>query len=103
MMRPAVVWFGEALPRREWEFATQAAGAAELFLVIGTSALVQPAASLPMIAKQSGARLIEVNPEPTSITRFADLAIQGKAAEIFGALGGASASEDRVRSELHRV
>ena len=84
LMRPGVVWFGEPLPPQAWEKAAVAAGSAELFLVIGTSALVHPAASLPLLGKRNGARLIEINPDPTPLSTLADLVIRGKAAEVFG-------------------
>ena len=83
LMRPGVVWFGEPLPPQAWEKAAVAAGSAELFLVIGTSALVHPAASLPLLGKRNGARLIEINPDPTPLSTLADLVIRGKAAEVF--------------------
>ena len=86
LLRPAVVWFGESLPQGAWAQAVEAAASADLFLVIGTSALVQPAASLPLLAKQNGARLVEINPDPTPLSRLADLAIRGKAAEVLGGL-----------------
>jgi len=88
LMRPGVVWFGEPLPQQAWEKAAVAAGSAEVFLVIGTSALVHPAAALPLLGKQNGARLIEINPAPTPLSPLADLAIRGKAAEVFGGLIG---------------
>jgi NAD-dependent protein deacetylase/lipoamidase len=84
MMRPGVVWFGESLPEVTWRKAAVAAASSELLLVIGTSALVQPAASLPLLGKQNGARLVEINPEPTPLSPLADLVIPAGAAEIFG-------------------
>ena len=86
LMRPGVVWFGEPLPEAAWAQAAQASAAADLFMVIGTSALVQPAASLPWIAKQNGARLVEINPFPTPLSDYADQVIRGKAAETLGKL-----------------
>lgn len=86
IMRPGVVWFGEALPEEAWGRAAAAAASCELFLVIGTSALVHPAASLPLLGKRSGARLIEINPDPTPLSDLADVTIQAKAAEVFGHL-----------------
>jgi NAD-dependent deacetylase len=86
MLRPGVVWFGESLPREEWTLAAQAAASADVFLVVGTSALVRPAASLPLLAKQRGARLIEINAEPTPLSESADLALIGRAGEILGGL-----------------
>ena len=87
LLRPGVVWFGEPLPEREWAQAAQAAATADLFLVVGTSALVQPAASLPLIAKQNRARLVEINPDPTPLSDLADCVVRGKAAEVLGKLG----------------
>jgi len=88
LMRPGVVWFGESLPPEAWGRAAEAAAAADVFLVIGTSALVQPAAALPLVAKRSGARLVEINADPTPLSDLADLTLTGKAGEILGALRG---------------
>ncbi len=77
LLRPDIVWFGEMLPEKVIEEAWQAALAAEVFMVVGTSALVQPAASLPMQAKQNGALLIEVNLEETPLSPHADHVLLG--------------------------
>lgn len=82
MLRPDIVWFGEALPFEIMDAAWSAASEADLLLVIGTSALVQPAASLPLRAKEHGAQVIEVNVEKTVITPYADLSLIGKAADL---------------------
>jgi NAD-dependent deacetylase len=82
MLRPAVVWFGEALPQEALQDAMRWAHDCELFLTIGTSAVVQPAASLPLLAAQAGACVIEVNPEETMATPHFHLSLRGKAAEI---------------------
>ena len=79
LIRPDVVWFGESLPRDQIEGAFAAASDCEVMMVVGTSAIVQPAASIPIIAKQSGAFLIEVNLDPTPLTAIADYSAQGKA------------------------
>jgi len=90
LLRPDVVWFGEMLPERVMEEATTAAGAATLFLVIGTSAVVYPAAGLPAVAGDAGAWVVEINPEPTPLSDQMDEVLRGKAAEILPALlGGA--------------
>jgi NAD-dependent deacetylase len=86
LLRPAVVWFGEPLPETEWKRATLAAAHADVFLVVGTSALVYPAASLPWVAKQSGARLVEINPDPTPLSDIADCVLRGPASEVLGSL-----------------
>lgn len=80
--RPDVVLFGELLHEGVFDRAEEAAARADLFFVIGTSAVVYPAASLPIVAKQSGAKVIEVNPEQTDISFMADVTILGKAGEI---------------------
>ncbi|HEX5732721.1 MAG TPA: NAD-dependent deacylase [Blastocatellia bacterium] len=80
--RPDVVLFGELLPVGVFERAEEASLAADLFFVIGTSAVVYPAAGLPILAKQSGARVIEVNPEQTDISFYVDVTILGKAGDI---------------------
>jgi len=80
--RPDVVLFGEFLPEGVFDRAEEAAAAADLFFVIGTSAVVYPAASLPIAAKQAGARLIEINPEQTDISLMCDVTLLGNAGEI---------------------
>ncbi len=72
-VRPDVVWFGEALPEEALSRAWRAAQECDLFLVVGTSGLVYPAAELPWVAVRNGARLIEVNPSPTPFSGRADL------------------------------
>jgi NAD-dependent protein deacetylase/lipoamidase len=88
LLRPDVVWFGELLPQREMEEAAQSSRGAELFLVIGTSALVYPAASLPEIARRHGAYLVEINIEPTPLSSLADEVVQGPAADVLPDLLG---------------
>jgi NAD-dependent deacetylase len=86
MARPGVVWFGEPLPEGMMKEAEHAAASAQVFLVIGTSAVVYPAASLIPFAKQAGARVIEINTEPTAATAIVDCVLQGPASEILPAL-----------------
>jgi NAD-dependent deacetylase len=85
-LRPDVVWFGENLPHSALEQAMLAARHCDLFFSIGTSALVQPAASLPLLAVENGAILVEINPDQTPLTRFADFALHGPAGELLPAL-----------------
>jgi NAD-dependent deacetylase len=80
--RPAVVWFGEPLDPQVLDRATEACSRAATMLVVGTSALVQPAAQLPLTAKRAGAQLIEVNLESTPLTPHADLALSGAASVV---------------------
>lgn len=81
LLRPAVVWFGESLPRGVVEAAFAAASHCQVLLSIGTSALVQPAASLPLWAKRAGAYLIEINPQPTPLSGIVDERIEEPAAQ----------------------
>lgn len=85
-LRPGVVWFGEMLPERTLEQAFVAASACDLFVVIGTSAAVYPAASLPEIARESGALTIEVNIEETAFTPRADFHLGATASAAVPAL-----------------
>jgi len=82
LLRPGVVWFGEALPRQVWQGAEAAARSAELFLVIGTSAIVYPAAGLAQIAKSSGARVVEINIAESGISAGIDEFLQGPSGEL---------------------
>jgi NAD-dependent deacetylase len=85
-LRPDVVWFGEALPADALRAASDAARACGLFFSVGTSGVVQPAASLPFEALRGGATVVEVNPDDTPLTRSADYALRGKAGEVLPAL-----------------
>ncbi|MFO1283983.1 MAG: NAD-dependent deacylase [Burkholderiales bacterium] len=71
-LRPDVVWFEEALPAEALDRAEAAARACDLMIVAGTSAEVHPAASLPWLARESGATIVEVNPVATPMSRLAD-------------------------------
>jgi NAD-dependent deacetylase len=81
-VRPDVVWFEEAMPERELTTSFRASEACDVMLVIGTSALVQPAASLPIRAKHARAKLIEVNPTATALTDLVDMHLPGPSGEI---------------------
>ncbi len=70
LLRPAVVWYGETLPREALRAALAAAENCDVFFSIGTSALVQPAASLPQLALEAGACVVEINPNATPLTRY---------------------------------
>jgi NAD-dependent deacetylase len=80
--RPDVVLFGELLPAGAFEAAAERAEMCELCFVVGTSAVVYPAASIPEIARAAGAYIVEVNPERTLLSDFCDEALTGKAGEI---------------------
>ena len=81
LIRPGVVWFGEMLPEDAWDKSEKAAQRCDVFMTVGTSALVVPAAYLPFTAASQGAYVIEVNPEETEFTRYADLSLRGPAGE----------------------
>jgi NAD-dependent deacetylase len=68
MMRPDIVWFGEPLPRDAWRRAEDSARRCEVYLVVGTSAEVYPAAGLALVAADAGAEVFEINPAATSLS-----------------------------------
>lgn len=82
LMRPGVVLFGESLPQKAIRAAQEAAATCEIIFSIGTSSLVEPAASLPYIAKGNGAYLIEINTERTPLSEHADEVVLGKAGKV---------------------
>ena len=86
LLRPDVVWFGEMLPAAMLHAATQAATHAEVFFSIGTSALVYPAADLPLQALAAGATVVEINPQPTPLSAQASFALHGAAGVVLPAL-----------------
>ena len=93
ILRPACVFFGELIPPELLSRSQKVAAECDLMLVIGTSAVVQPAAFMPVIAKQNGARVIEINPESTPLTHTtSDYLIKGKAGDIM----------NRVLAELEK-
>ena len=71
LLRPDVVWFGESLDEATLSAAIGAAEGADVCLVVGTSAVVHPAASLPLVTRQAGGVIVEVNPEPTPLSGVA--------------------------------
>ncbi len=71
-IRPGVVWFGEALPTDAWDRAIAVIERCELLVVVGTSGLVQPAASLPAHARGRGVRVVEINPTDSAVSTYAD-------------------------------
>ncbi|HNU70988.1 MAG TPA: NAD-dependent deacylase [Thermodesulfobacteriota bacterium] len=87
VLKPDAVFFGEPIPQKAFMQAVEATRSCKVMLVVGTSAIVYPAADMPAIARQAGARVIEINPEPTSLTGWvSDYIILGKAGEILPAL-----------------
>lgn len=82
LLRPDVVWFGEMLPVDAYRRAEELAATCDACLVVGTSAVVQPAADLPRIARRAGACVVEVNPEETEISAWVDLSLHGPAGVV---------------------
>lgn len=82
LLRPKVVWFGETLPAKELAAAQLAATHCDLMFIIGTSGLVQPAASLGIAGKQAGAYVVEINVERTPLSNIADETRIGKASDV---------------------
>jgi NAD-dependent deacetylase len=80
MIRPNVVWFGEALPSEAWDRSVEAVANADVAIVVGTSAVVYPAAGLPEMALANGVPVIEVNPEATALSASATLSLRETAA-----------------------
>jgi NAD-dependent deacetylase len=79
LIRPGVVWFGEALPELPWRCAVEAVTAADLVVVVGTSGIVYPAAGLPEMALANGITVIEVNPEATPLSAAATVTLRDTA------------------------
>ena len=86
LVRPDVVWFGEMLPQDEFSDGEKAAEWSDICFVVGTSAVVYPAAYIPITAKQAGSYIVEINLEPTEMSRFADYSIFGKSGDILPAV-----------------
>ncbi|AGS33658.1 NAD-dependent deacetylase [Corynebacterium maris DSM 45190] len=81
LVRPGVVWFGEPLPGKEWDLAEQRMQEADLVVIVGTSGVVQPAASLPLLAREAGTPIIEVSPQRSDLTPVATVFVEGTAAQ----------------------
>jgi len=81
-LKPEVVFFGESLPLATLEEAIKVTNECDLFLAIGSSLVVQPAASLPMMAKEKGAKLIIINKDPTPLDSIADVVFHSSASEV---------------------
>ncbi len=78
-LKPATISFGQSMPVKETQEAHQRSSLCDLFIVIGSSLVVQPAASMPLVAKQSGAKLVIINRDPTPYDDLADITIHGQA------------------------
>jgi NAD-dependent deacetylase len=90
LLKPATVSFGQAMPGREMELAVKACHDCDVFLAVGSSLVVYPAAALPELAKRNGAALIIINRTPTPMDGFADLVINDEIGKVMPALVGNS-------------
>ena len=82
LLKPATISFGQSMPERETEEAYHRSSLSDLFIVIGSSLVVQPAASMPLVAKRNGAKLVIINRDPTPYDDMADIVIHGQAGPI---------------------
>jgi len=82
LLRPDVVWYGEPLPMDAYELSHEIASRCDAMLVVGTSAVVHPAASLPLVAKHAGAFVVEINTAYTPISALVDATLLGRAGDI---------------------
>jgi NAD-dependent deacetylase len=85
-IRPGVVWFGESLPQREWDIAEQAVSDCDVFLCVGTSAVVYPAASLIPLAAKAGAVTVQINPAATDADARVSYQLRGQAGVVLPTL-----------------
>ncbi|MEM6283850.1 MAG: NAD-dependent deacylase [Chloroflexota bacterium] len=81
-LRADVVWFGEMLPEDDLAYAMHVCAESDVIIVVGTSGLVTPAASLPRLTKEGGGKVIEVNPDYSMITRIADVKLEGPSGDM---------------------
>ena len=87
-LRPDIVWFGEPLDAADLDRAFGALALCDALLVVGTSGIVYPAAGFPEVARAAGARVIEVNPDPTSISKLADVVVRAGARDALPEIVG---------------
>lgn len=97
LLKPATISFGQAMPERETAEAYRRSAASDLFLVVGSSLVVHPAASMPVAAKRAGARLVVVNRDETACDDVADVIIRGEAGAAMAAV------LDRVREKIRKA
>jgi NAD-dependent deacetylase len=95
LLKPATISFGQAMPERETREAYARSSACDLFIVIGSSLVVHPAAQMPMVAKEHGARLVIINRDETACDRSADIVVNGLAGAVMAAILA------RVKELLH--
>ena len=93
-LKPATISFGQSMPERETEEAYHRSSQSDLFIVIGSSLVVHPAASMPLVAKRNGAKLVIINRDPTPYDNMADIVIHGQAGPIMASI------LEKVKKEL---
>lgn len=86
LLKPATISFGQSMPEKETQEAYHRSSLCDLFIVIGSSLVVQPAASIPLVAKRNGARLVIINRDPTPFDDIADLVIHDQAGPTMGSI-----------------
>lgn len=85
LIKPDFIFFGEGIPPLAYQQSIDAAEHADVFLVIGTTGEIMPASQIPHIAKANGAKIIEINPNPSNYThQITDIYLQGKATDVMG-------------------
>jgi NAD-dependent deacetylase len=97
ILKPDTISFGQAMPEKETSEAYHRSSICDLFMVIGSSLVVQPAASMPVVAKRSGAKLVIINRDPTPYDNLADFVIHGPAGETMSAI------LERVREKIGKI
>jgi NAD-dependent deacetylase len=85
-LKPATISFGQAMPERETQEAYHRSSSSDLFIAIGSSLVVQPAASMPLVAKRNGAKLVIINRDPTPYDDLADMVIHGQAGPVMASI-----------------
>ena len=86
LLKPATISFGQSMPEKETQEAYHRSSICDLFIVIGSSLVVQPAASMPLVAKKNGAKLVIINRDPTPYDDMADLVIHGQAGSTMASI-----------------
>jgi len=85
-LKPATISFGQSMPEKETEEAYHRSSSSDLFIAIGSSLGVQPAASMPLVAKRNGAKLVIINRDPTPYDPIADIVIHGQAGPVMASI-----------------
>ena len=96
VVKPDTVMFGEPIPRAVLDACFAEAARCDVMLLVGTSGTVKPAAQMPLLARERGAQIIEVNPEPTGLTAAADIVVRGPADELLPRIAAAAAKGRRA-------